>query len=634
MQNLSSKLFGVTLVTIRIKIFLICNMLIIAMSSLSYVVYSSLQHVSLLKNGSIKVTTLEANLLTLRRNEKDFLSRKELKYQLKFINNGKKLVDNISQTKALLQNEGADLTAIDGFSSTFTAYQQHFIRLVALQQKVGLTPTDGLYGELRNTVHLVEKEITALSNYQLLASMLMLRRHEKDFMLRSNEKYLKKFIAEFKHSSLLLAQTSLPIQTLTKIRFDLESYRTSFLQLSKAKIAMGLHPSQGVLGQLRSAVHDAEAELTNMKKLLNQFIEQTIANLYIKLYGLIIMIVLLSLVSIITIMRTIQTRIHNINNMVSGLAMGEVSLQNKILIKGKDEISSLAYNFNLFIENIQTVVNDIISSTDQLSLASSQIDQLISISRQGSKRQDYEVSQANVAMLQMKSAINDIAKHAVGAANSAVSSNEKMDESLTISSLATQSITELVRDMQRSTSVINDLNQESGNIASVLQVISDIADQTNLLALNAAIEAARAGETGRGFAVVADEVRDLAKRTQSATKDINVIIESLQNKSQHATKQIKLAVNASELNAESIYQLGRFIGKTKELVSNTSVLNNAIAVTTEEQTSASIEICDSLIRLEDESKHNNSHFISLETCRMELIQITQKLDLSVQTFRI
>ncbi|CAJ1827026.1 hypothetical protein CDAIGKPJ_01708 [Aeromonas salmonicida] len=92
-----------------------------------------------------------------------------------------------------------------------------------------------------------------------------------------------------------------------------------------------------------------------------------------------------------------------------------------------------------------------------------------------------------------------------------------IDKVLETSSHINTSVNEVSRQ-------IEDLNQQSKSIESIISTISGIADQTNLLALNAAIEAARAGEQGRGFAVVADEVRQLAARTSSSTGEIISVI--------------------------------------------------------------------------------------------------------------
>ncbi|WP_420793893.1 methyl-accepting chemotaxis protein [Pseudomonas fontis] len=153
------------------------------------------------------------------------------------------------------------------------------------------------------------------------------------------------------------------------------------------------------------------------------------------------------------------------------------------------------------------------------------------------------------------------------------------------------------REIAGTAQVIRHLEQDSGRIGKVLEVIRGIAEQTNLLALNAAIEAARAGEAGRGFAVVADEVRSLAQRTGASIAEINQIISAVQSGAVEAVKAIESGQVRSEEGAEQVQRAGAMLQRITQAVEAIRDMNRQIATAAEEQTSVAEDISRNLVEI-------------------------------------
>ena len=136
---------------------------------------------------------MQIQLLELRKNEKDFLSRKDLKY----LDNFQKNIKNFENIKTILDDEfsksNIDPTELNNYKNVIAEYSTIFTKIVNLQKEIGLNPDSGLYGALRDSVHLVQEFAKKSNDNYLLATVYDLRKQEKDFMLRKDLKYVETF---------------------------------------------------------------------------------------------------------------------------------------------------------------------------------------------------------------------------------------------------------------------------------------------------------------------------------------------------------------------------------------------------------------------------------------------------------
>ena len=251
----------------------------------------------------------------------------------------------------------------------------------------------------------------------------------------------------------------------------------------------------------------------------------------------------------------------------------------------RNELHILSRNVDQMADTLHTVISRIASESRKLSAASSALNITSETMAQRTELASGEICVVASSSDEMNQTASEIARNCTTAADNVSQAIEAVTQGRrfmgeTIESMRT------IGDHARDTSVvISQLGERSLQIGEITETINDIADQTNLLALNAAIEAARAGEHGRGFAVVADEVRALASRTTVATKEISVMIKSIQAETRRAIDAMGKGVSEADQGVGRAVFTGEALEAITSTIHSISLEVSHIATAAEEQSS-------------------------------------------------
>jgi twitching motility protein PilJ len=326
-----------------------------------------------------------------------------------------------------------------------------------------------------------------------------------------------------------------------------------------------------------------------------------------------------------------QEAIMRLLDELSSLADGDLTVQATVT---EDITGAIADSINYAIEALRELVTTINDSAIQLDGATKQAQTAAGHMAKASSAQSRQISSASESMADMAASIeevsgnsercSDVARHSVDIAHKGGDAVRRTIDGM-------NAIRETIQETSKRIKRLGESSQEIGNI---VELINDIAEQTNILALNASIQASMAGEAGRGFAVVADEVQRLAERAANATKQIEVLVRTIQSDTNEAVVSMERSTTDVVGGALLAENAGAALEEIEQVSNQIASLVQNISASARQQAAASGNISKNMQVVREISTQTAEGSSATATSISKLAALAAQLRKSVAGFRL
>jgi twitching motility protein PilJ len=282
-----------------------------------------------------------------------------------------------------------------------------------------------------------------------------------------------------------------------------------------------------------------------------------------------------------------QQAILRLLDEMGSLADGDLTVQATV---SEDITGAIADSINYAIEALRELVLTIRDSALLVEGAAQHSEATAARMALASERQSRQVAAASESIAQVAGSIEEVsgnAERASDVARHSVDVAHKGGEAVRRTIAGMNTIRETIQDTSKRIKRLGESSQEIGNI---VELINDIAEQTNILALNASIQASMAGEAGRGFAVVADEVQRLAERSANATRQIEVLVRTIQADTNEAVVSMERSTTDVVGGALLAENAGAALEEIEQVSNQIASLVQNISGSARQQTGAAADI--------------------------------------------